>query len=139
MKIEFFMEMDPPTATAQEKQVRIVCGHPTFYEKTGAKQAKKLLMIHLMQHKPKYPLTGPIRLEVMWKFPKRKADKFVGEKWKTTKPDTDNLQKGLKDCMTKCGFWEDDAQVVIEHVSKVWTSGQTGIQITIDAWEVTNG
>ena len=75
----------------------------------------------------------------MWKFPKRKADKFVGEKWKTTKPDTDNLQKGLKDCMTKCGFWEDDAQVVIEHVSKVWTSGQTGIQITIDAWEDTDG
>ena len=29
-----------------------------------------------------------------------------------TKPDTDNLQKLLKDCMTKCGFWKDDAQVV---------------------------
>jgi Holliday junction resolvase RusA-like endonuclease len=42
MKIEFRLEIDPPTATAQEKQVRVVCGHPQFYEKPAAKEAKKL-------------------------------------------------------------------------------------------------
>ena len=30
--------------------------------------------------------------------------------YRTTKPDTDNLQKLLKDCMTATGFWTDDAQ-----------------------------
>ena len=44
MKVEFRLEIDPPTATAQEKQVRVVCGHPQFYEKPAAKEAKKLLI-----------------------------------------------------------------------------------------------
>ena len=26
-------------------------------------------------------------------------------RWKTSKPDTDNLIKMLKDCMTRTGYW----------------------------------
>lgn len=128
------MQIDPPTATAQEKQVRIVRGHPMFYEKAAAKEAKKLLMGALMPHRPDKPLEGPLILKVDWYFPKRKADRFTGILPKDTKPDTDNLQKGLKDCMTKAGFWKDDAQVVREEVSKWWTSGEPGIEIRIDTW-----
>ncbi len=36
------------------------------------------------------------------------------------KPDTDNLQKLLKDVMTAVGFWQDDAQVASEIVEKFW-------------------
>jgi Holliday junction resolvase RusA-like endonuclease len=133
------MEIDPPTATAQEKQVRVICGHPQFYEKPAAKEAKKLLIAELMKHKPEGPLHGPLRLSVDWFFQKRKADKFIGIKLKDTKPDTDNLQKGLKDCMTKVGFWKDDAQVAVEHVSKWWTSGKTGILITVEELEEPDG
>ena len=139
MKYRFFMPMDPPTATAQEKQVRVVCGHPQFYEKPAAKEAKKLLIAELTKYKPEQPLQGPIRLCVDWVFPKRKIDKFIGIKLKDTKPDTDNLQKGLKDCMTKVGFWNDDAQVALEYVTKCWTSIEPGIQITVEEveeWEV---
>ena len=40
--------------------------------------------------------------------------------YKITKPDTDNLQKLLKDCMTSVKFWSDDAQVASEVVEKFW-------------------
>ncbi len=46
--------------------------------------------------------------------------------------DTDNLQKMLKDCMTEVGFWNDDAQVVVEHVEKLWSDEPTGIAIEIE-------
>jgi Holliday junction resolvase RusA-like endonuclease len=49
-----------------------------------------------------------------------------------TKPDTDNLEKLLKDCMTEVGFWNDDAQVVKEIAEKVWTDEPTGISIEIN-------
>ena len=40
MKIEFFMAMEPPTCTHQEKQVRVVNGKPVFYETAELKRAR---------------------------------------------------------------------------------------------------
>ena len=40
--------------------------------------------------------------------------------WKVTKPDTDNMVKLLKDCMTKVGFWKDDALVCCEMIEKMY-------------------
>jgi Holliday junction resolvase RusA-like endonuclease len=37
----------------------------------------------------------------------------------------------LKDVMTDLGFWNDDAQVVKEHVEKLWCDEPTGIDIEI--------
>ena len=121
--------MDPPTATAQEKQVRIMNGRPVFYEPASVKTAKKILMAGLKGNVPESPIEGPVRLNVMWRFPRgRHKD---GE-WRITKPDTDNLQKLLKDCMTKLGFWKDDAQVAHENVVKIWTDDPTGIVISVE-------
>ena len=69
----------------------------------------------------------------MWLFPKGKSHRH-GE-WRKTKPDTDNLQKLLKDCMTQVGFWKDDAQVVSEKVQKRWSDEPTGIYIEIKELE----
>ncbi len=127
--MKFFMEMIPPTATAQEKSVRIVNGKPLFFEPARLKEAKKLLIKHLMINRPEKPMEGALALTTHWKFPKGKSHKH-GE-WRITRPDTDNLQKMLKDCMTKVGFWNDDAQVVSEVVDKVWSDDPTGIYIEI--------
>lgn len=105
--MDFFIAMKPPTATAQEKQVRIVNGKPIFYDPAPVKDAKKLLIGHLILHKPDKPIEGAVSLTTLWLFPKGKSHK--NGDWRVTKPDTDNLQKLLKDCMTKCGFWKDDA------------------------------
>lgn len=132
--MEFFVSMKPPTATAQEKKVRVVHGKPMFYDPAPVKEAKRLLVGHLSGHSPDTPMEGPVSLRVLWLFPKGKTHKN-GE-WRVTKPDTDNLQKLLKDCMTKCGFWKDDAQVVREVVEKRWSDDPTGIYIEVEALEV---
>ena len=84
-------------------------------------------MSGLRRHRPQEPLEGPIYLEVEWRF----RSKSHVDGWKTTRPDTDNLEKLLKDCMTRCGFWNDDAQVVYEVVLKKW-SEYPGIRVRVE-------
>lgn len=127
--MEFFIEMRPPTATAQEKKVTVVNGRPVFYDPGPVKEARKKLIGGLIAHRPDQPIMGPVALSTVWLFPRGKRHKN-GE-WRVTRPDTDNLQKLLKDCMTKCGFWKDDAQVVREMVEKRWADEPTGIYIEI--------
>ena len=131
--MNFFIAIDPPTATAQEKQVRIVRGKPLFYDPAVVKDAKQKLIAHLYAHKPDKPFEGPLSLTAIWLFPKGRSHKN-GE-WRISKPDTDNLQKMLKDCMTRCRFWNDDAQVVRETVEKRWADEPSGIYIEIEVLE----
>ena len=121
--------MNPPTATAQERKVRVIKGRPVFYDPEPVKDAKRILLSALTWNAPKRPLEGPLRMSALWLFPKGRHRH--GE-WRVTKPDTDNLQKLLKDCMTKCGYWHDDAQVVSETVEKRWSDEPTGIYIEIE-------
>ena len=95
MATEFFMAMVPPTVTHQEKQVRVVNGKPKFYEPQELKAARA----------------------TTWCFPR---GKHKDGEYRITKPDTDNLQKLLKDCMTTVGFWKDDALVCREISEKFW-------------------
>ena len=130
MQISFFLPMKPPTVTHQEKAVHVVKGKPVHYEPDKLKAARSKLMAYLGQHAPIVPLCGPLRLVTKWCFPitgKRKDGQ-----WKTTRPDTDNLQKLLKDCMTRVGFWEDDAQVAREVIEKRWSDEPCGIYIEIE-------
>lgn len=127
--MKIFLLLDPPTATAQERQVTIVHNKPVFYQPEKLKEAKRILRLHLRPFKPKEPLVGPVELHVSWLFHRGKRHKH--KEWRVTKPDTDNLQKMLKDVMTDLGFWVDDAQVVKEHVEKIWSDEPTGISIEI--------
>ena len=116
--MEFFMAMIPPTITHQEKKVHLVNGRPRFYEPDELKAARQKLTAYLGQHVPEEPYQGGIKLIVKWCFQTKGRHKD-GE-YRITKPDTDNLQKLLKDCMTSVGFWSDDAQVASEIVEKFW-------------------
>lgn len=130
MTLEFFMPMKKvPTVTHQQKQVHVVNGKPIFYEPEDLKAARSKLMAHLGQHVPQKKYTGSVRLMVKWCFPV--TGKHVDGEYKYTKPDTDNLQKLLKDCMTACGYWKDDALVVSEIVEKFWAN-IPGIYIRIE-------
>ena len=85
-------------------------------------------MNSLTGYKPAEPMQGALELRTTWLFPVGKSHK--GGEWRITRPDTDNLQKMLKDCMTKCGYWKDDAQVVREIVEKQWAE-EPGIHIEV--------
>lgn len=136
MKIEFFISMDPPTVTHQEKKIRVVHGKPLVYEGSDLKEARAKLTAYVGQHVPERKLQGPIRLIVKWIFPLTKAQKKQEVKWcwKTTKPDTDNLNKLLKDVMTALKFWQDDAEVASEIIEK-FTSDTPGLFISVEEIE----
>lgn len=135
MRTEFFFPMVPPTVTHQEKKVHVVNGKTCFYEPPELKAARAKLMAHLGQHVPEKKYTGGVQLLVKWLFPKGKHQN--GE-YRITKPDTDNLQKLLKDVMTDLGYWKDDALVASEHVEKFWAD-VPGIYVVINDLEERHG
>ena len=112
--------MIPPTVTHQQKGVRVVGGKPVFYEKANVKAARFQLAQAIWPHRPEQPLEGAIDLSVVWKFPC--GDSHPDGAYRITRPDTDNLQKLLKDVMTDLGFWKDDAQVCRDLCTKLWSS-----------------
>lgn len=129
MKTQFFLPMIPPTVTAQEHKVTVRNGKPVFYDPPEVSDAKSKITASLSQHKISQPYSSAVRLVVKWLFP-IKGRHSDGE-YKATKPDTDNLQKMLKDCMTSCGFWKDDALVASEICEKFYAD-ITGIWISIE-------
>lgn len=126
MMTEFFMHMAKvPTTTAQQHKV----SGSHFYDPPEVKAAKAKLMAHLGKHIPDIPYSKSVRLYTKWCFPI--TGKHHDGEYKYTRPDTDNLQKLLKDCMTKCGYWNDDALVASEVVEKFWAN-VPGIYIRIE-------
>lgn len=114
----FFLAMVPPTVTHQEKKIHVVKGKPVVYEPEELKAARAKLRDYLAPYRPPHPMTCGVRLMVKWCFPIL-GNHYDGE-YRTTKPDTDNLQKLFKDVMTQLGFWQDDALVASEIVEKFW-------------------
>lgn len=131
MTTVFFMAMIPPETTHQQKQVRVVNGKPMFYEPDDLKAARAKLFGHLAKHVPGQKYTKAIRVVVKWLFPFRKNSKHFNGEWKTSKPDTHNLNKLLFDVMTDLGYWTDDAIVVSEIIEKFWAE-TPGIYIKIE-------
>lgn len=128
MTTEFFMPMIPPTVTHQGKKVAVKNGKPVFYEPQRLVNARVKLCAYLNKHVPEAPYCCAVRLTTKWCFPKgRHRD---GE-YKATKPDTDNLNKLLKDCMTTLHFWKDDALVASEICEKFWAE-IPGIYVRIE-------
>lgn len=117
MTTEFFISMVPPTVTHQEKKITTVNGRAHFYEGSELKDARQKLTAYLSGHAPATPYTSAVRLVTKWLFPKGSHQN--GE-WRTSKPDTDNLQKLLKDVMTSLHYWKDDALVCSELCEKFW-------------------
>jgi Holliday junction resolvase RusA-like endonuclease len=134
MKTEFFMPMIPPTVTHQEQDIKIIKNKkgklvPLVYDPTELTAAKVKLQGHLGQHVPTEKYTGAVRLIAKWCFPI--TGKHQNGEYKVTKPDTDNLQKMLKDVMTTLGYWTDDALVASEITEKFWAD-KPGIFISIE-------
>ena len=127
--LSFFLPIIPPTVTHQEKKVTVKNGKPVFYEPPELKDARAKLSAYLAPHAPKQPFKKALRLIVKWCFPVTGEHKNGEDKY--TKPDTDNLQKMLKDCITNCGFWKDDALVSSEIIEKFWAD-IPGIWIRIE-------
>lgn len=126
--LRFFLPMNPPTKTAQQKRWKCVNGKPIAYQSAELKAAYMKLRDGVARFKPEEKIRDSIQLLVQWGFPADK--KHPAGSWRKGKPDTDNLQKMLKDVMTEAGFWEDDCLVVSETVQKFYVD-TPGIYIAI--------
>ena len=133
--MKFKLKMIPPTATAQQKGERVVNGYIRHYKKKNVAAAEAVLRDALLPYVPEAPIenTG-IRFEASWLFPYLKSAKKhrPGQiMHKITRPDTDNLNKMLKDVMTDMGFWKDDALICTEIITKAY-SDEPGIIISVE-------
>ncbi len=129
MKTEFFMPMKPPTVTHQEKKVNTRGEKPIFYEPDELKVVRIKLKAHLAKYIPSQKYSGPTRVIVKWLFPI--TGKHHDGEWKTTRPDSHNMDKLLFDIMTDLEFWTDDAIVCSEIIEKFWAD-KPGIYIRIE-------
>lgn len=128
MRYDFFLAMRIPNVTHQQKKIAVKNGKPLVYEDARLKDARQKFLAYLAMHKPKKMMTGPVSLRTSWLY--EPTGKHKPGEFKTTKPDTDNLLKLFKDCMTQVGFWKDDAQVCCEYTEKLyWTL--TGIHVIV--------
>ena len=133
--MRFKLKMIPPTATAQQKGERVVKGYIHHYKKKNVAAAEAILRDALLPYVPAEPIADtPIRFWAVWMFPYPKSAKKHQPgygRWKITRPDTDNLNKMLKDVMTDMGFWKDDALICGEFIEKLY-SDEPGIVIMIE-------
>ena len=135
LKEAIYLPIDPPTATAQQKGLRVVNGHPQFYEKQNVKDAKKYLGMYLKKFAPKEPYTGALRMDVTFAFA-TKDSKKIEQEYRSTRPDIDNLYKGLADLLCDLGYFKDDAQIVNVMLRKLWVSPEDAhLSITISQYE----
>lgn len=103
-----------------------------------SKNFKDFVKLVAWQNKPSELITEPIKLQAdIYLMPPKKyhtgpkrALIASGELLPTTKPDLDNLIKGIKDGCNKV-IWHDDSQIVEMNVRKFY-SEQPRAEVTIE-------
>ena len=135
MIIDFVIPGEPPRVTAQQKGERVVGKRVIHYEKTAVKTVREMYAWSARAALPAgfEPMTGPVRLYVAFRFGTDEKKK-IGE-WKTTRPDTDNMAKALKDALNGI-VYVDDSQVASEQYDKYWVTREgAGIHVQIEEME----
>ena len=125
--IEFKIDCIPPKSTHQAG-MRIMKRRDGSqfvgkYETGKSKQVQRELTYFFQEYKPDTPLEGALRLSVKWVYPYRKAEPKKNQdapKWCDTRPDCDNLVKGINDIMGRLGYYTDDGQIAHLDFQKMW-------------------
>ena len=126
-QVDLFWEGIPPKSTFQQRDKNF---HPTACARLAMAQWQAILE----QTIPDEPLQGPLEFRMILTWPhtaesKREADRTGRSAVrKTTRPDGSNILKGVEDIMTRLGYWNDDAQLCIEHVER-WYGIVPGVVI----------
>jgi len=117
-------------------------GMARMYNPTTAEGWKHQIASQVKHLIPPEPYECPVRVHMEFRF-ERPNNHYTssGQLTKSTKrnkmfhaqkPDFDNLEKAVSDCLTELGFWKDDTQVVEWSGSKSWVSTMPGMFLKID-------
>ena len=142
MNNNFFLKFENgmPKGTAQEKgeciRYKISNGKRVPYihhfKKNTVSAMRQEFELKLKKHRPKEPISGPVRLTDLLYFDVK--DRALWGKYKPRRPDCSNFVKELEDAMTSVGFWFDDSQVVELKVAK-WYAEKATIWIKVEELE----
>jgi Holliday junction resolvase RusA-like endonuclease len=116
-----------------------VAGHAKAYDPEKSKSYKEMVRAEALTVRPAIPLDGPLSLTVKVyrsipkSFSKKKTEAAKrGEIRPITKPDLDNVLKGVKDSL-KSVIWRDDSQVVDFDGCGKWYSDVPRVEIIVRA------
>jgi len=117
ISIEMILPIIPQAQMRARAAIR--GGHAFTYKAAKQAQAEESLIALMEKYRPLEPLIGPVKLFIgaYLPIPQSKSNKWKeaaaeGKVMPIIRPDLDNLQKNVLDCMTRLSFWNDDAQVV---------------------------
>jgi Holliday junction resolvase RusA-like endonuclease len=119
--VTFFLDCIPTTTTAQGKRQNHKTG--VFFKDKKHESAMSVMVGLLAPYRPAKPFSGAVSMSVAFVYPHLKSgpkSSREGVQYRTTKPDLDNLVKGLIDVMASLCFFEDgDAQIADLRLSKM--------------------
>lgn len=136
--MRFTIKCIPPKHTAQggKRILKTKDGRLFIGKKADSKaqQTENDLLMLLYPYRPEKPFSGPLKEEIRWIYPYRKSEPKKNRRkeiWCDTRSDCDNLVKMFNDCLTRCGYWIDDAQVAILHFEKLYAD-EPRIEVNIE-------
>jgi Holliday junction resolvase RusA-like endonuclease len=136
MEINFFISCEPPRTTYQAGQqiLRTRQGRWFIGKSAKGKHTANWLRSIVRPFRPKKPLDGIIQCEIDWIFPYKKTEKKKNKELLSmpciTKPDCDNIAKGLLDAMQQANFFVDDSRIYDLHIKKIYSS-DCGIRVRL--------
>lgn len=140
--IRFRVDCDPPTSLHHQKKILRRGNRLTLCDTPELIRTKQYLAILFRPHRPKVPLTGPLRLSInihfAWLKGHTKTQKAALIQHKPTRPDCSNLAKTIEDALANLGFFIDDSQVCRLEVQK-YHGPNPGITIEIEQLEALGG
>lgn len=125
MNLQFFLACVPPKGNAQQKGAFVLPGGKgiRFFKKKAVVAAEQTWHALLYPHRPESPFTGPVSLCIGFLYPWRKGEKKGTIRDYSmmpieTRPDVENVAKGLIDVMTTLRFFHDDSQIAALTLTK---------------------
>ena len=137
-EVKIILAIDPGSIpTAQGKGAFVDnSGHIHFFTKPKQRKAEQTFQMALEPYSCMTSKWGDVPIELDFRlffpYPASTPKKYrhkIGHH--CTKPDGDNVCKGLIDSMTRAGFWKDDSFINTYHIYKRHTTGPACIVIKI--------
>ena len=123
-----FEIMGDPVAQGRPRAGRSFSGKTVLYDPAKSRDFKQYVKLVASQYKPQELITGPVHLELTFyqstpkKYHTKPKQALIesGVLLPVSRPDLDNLAKGVKDSFSKI-IWQDDSQVVSMLVRKFYS------------------
>ena len=134
--MQFFIKHDLPKSTYQSGNTILKTKDGRYFvgKNNKGKALQKELSLLLKKYAPPHPIDGALSVSILYyrrhKKTETKANRAISPLPIVTRPDSDNLAKGILDAMQATGFFKDDAQVADLHIVKAYHQNYgLGIQI----------